>query len=85
MAVLDWRYRLAMFDRPKVTLMTLAVMIGFFLIWDIAGIALGIWSANPRYLAGINLGHPDLPLEELVFLALISYTTLLLARWRNVT
>ena len=50
----------------------------FFLAWDLAGIALGIFfrAENP-VSTGIVLA-PELPLEELVFLTFLCYLTLVL-------
>ena len=48
----------------------------FFLIWDLAGITLGIFfRGNPGLLTGIQLS-PELPLEELFFLTLLCYLTM---------
>lgn len=78
----DRRWRLVAFRAgpaaKKATLMTLAVTIGFFLVWDIAGICLGIFYTNPRYTLGINLFTPNLPIEEVLFLALLVYSILII-------
>ncbi len=62
----------------KATLATIAVLVGFFLIWDIAGIILGIFYTNSRYTLGINLGTPNLPIEEVLFLILLVYSVLII-------
>ncbi|NBQ97190.1 MAG: lycopene cyclase domain-containing protein [Microbacteriaceae bacterium] len=57
------------------TLATLLPLI-YFLLWDGAGIALGIFfRGETSHLTGI-LVAPELPLEELFFLFLLNYTTL---------
>ena len=94
LALLDWRLKLVAFDqsadwrqspRMKATLATLASLIGFFLVWDISGVALGIFRTNPRFTIGLNLVTPNLPIEEVFFLALLTYVTLvvyqLAVRW----
>jgi lycopene cyclase domain-containing protein len=74
----DWRHRLAFRANPKAASITLAVAMVFFLIWDFAGIALGIFFVgDAAHLTGIMLA-PELPLEEIFFLALLSYSTLIL-------
>jgi lycopene cyclase domain-containing protein len=56
------------------------VPVTFFLIWDLAGISLGIFfRGNAPYLTGILLSE-ELPLEEVFFLILLSYSALLLLK-----
>lgn len=80
LAFLDWRYRVAAFDQPRRSLLTVGIGVGFFLLWDAVGIGLGIFfRGDGPYMTGILLA-PELPLEELFFLTLLTYQTLLL--WR---
>ena len=45
-------------------------------LWDLAGIGLGIFfRGEPGLLTGVQLA-PELPLEELFFLALLCYLTM---------
>lgn len=81
MAVIDRRYSLAFFEDSKRTFLTLLVSVGVFVIWDIAGIVLGIfYSGNSPYMSGLYLG-PEFPIEELVFLAFLTYFTLVMYRF----
>ncbi|TAK89527.1 lycopene cyclase domain-containing protein [Patescibacteria group bacterium] len=80
---LDYRYRLAFFTQPQLTTRVVAISVLFFLVWDVVGILVGIFSTNQRYVSGVSLAHPNLPLEELLFLTLLSYLTLLIWRWRT--
>jgi lycopene cyclase domain-containing protein len=81
LGLLDWRYRVAIFSEPRRALLTLAIGVGFFLLWDAAGIGLGIFfRGDGPYMTGIVLA-PELPLEELFFLTLLVYQTLLLWRY----
>lgn len=74
---IDRRQNLALFRFPLPTLISVFVAVAVFLIWDIAGIALGIFfRGSTPLLSGILLA-PELPLEELFFLILLSYNTLL--------
>lgn len=81
----DYRWKLVYFSsRPgarQATLATLGLMVGFFLIWDIAGIILGIFYTNPRFTLGLNLTTPNLPIEEVGFLTLLVYSCLLADVW----
>lgn len=80
MGVLDRRYSLALFYNSRRTLATIGVGVVIFTIWDIAGIALGIFfSGQTQYLSGLYLG-PEYPLEELIFLTFLCYFTLVMYR-----
>lgn len=80
LAVLDRRFRLAFWaDRRRSALCVLGG-VAFFLAWDLAGIALGIFARGPSpHMTGLLLA-PELPIEEAFFLALLCYNTLLV--WR---
>lgn len=81
LTLLDWRHRIAVFTEPRRALLTIAAGIVVFLLWDAAGIGLGIFfRGDGPYMTGVLLA-PELPLEELFFLALLVYQTLLLWRW----
>src|SRR5690606_7003859 len=76
MVVLDVRFRLFFAVAPVRAAIVLVVGIAFFLAWDVAGITLGIFfRGDPGLLTGVLLA-PELPLEELFFLALLCYTTM---------
>lgn len=75
-AVLDWRFRLAAWRHPGRTAAAVAIGTVFFLLWDAAGIALGIFvKGDSAALVGIDLA-PHLPLEEPFFLAFLCYLAL---------
>ncbi|WP_062467456.1 lycopene cyclase domain-containing protein [Demequina maris] len=81
LAAIDARYRVAVFDRPRQALLTIAIAVVAFLAWDAAGVGLGIFFiGDAPYLSGVLLA-PEVPLEELFFLLLLTYQTLLLWRW----
>ncbi|MET0295907.1 MAG: lycopene cyclase domain-containing protein [Microbacterium sp.] len=75
-AALDARFRLAAWSAPGRTAIAVAVGTAFFLAWDAAGIALGIFvKGDSPALLGVDLA-PHLPLEEPVFLAFLCYLAL---------
>ena len=78
LGLIDRRHGLALFDGKVLrTLVTLAVGVVFFLAWDVAGITQGVFfrGVGP-YQTGVLIG-PELPLEEVFFLTLLCYVTLL--------
>lgn len=78
MALLDHRFRLVLWRAPWRAVLTLGIGIGFFLAWDLAAIAAGHYGTGESpLLTGVMLA-PELPLEELVFVTFLSYTTLVL-------
>lgn len=77
LGLIDLRQRLALPVAPLRTVATIGFAVGIFLVWDLVGIALGIFFRGPtEFLTGITLAN-ELPLEELFFLILLSYTILL--------
>lgn len=78
MLLLDWRYRLFFFHHAASAAMVTAAGTVFFLLWDVAGIALGIFlEGGSRYATGIMLG-PEMPLEEPFFLIFLVICTMVL-------
>jgi lycopene cyclase domain-containing protein len=76
MVVLDLKYRLFFARDARRAAIVLVVGILFFLAWDLAGIGLGIFfrGGSPLVL-GVMIA-PELPLEEVLFLALLCYVTM---------
>jgi lycopene cyclase domain-containing protein len=76
MVAIDVRHRLFFAVAPARAAIVLVLGVAFFLVWDLAGIGLGIFfRGNPGLLTGIQLA-PELPLEELFFLTLLCYLTM---------
>ncbi len=72
-AAVDIRFRLAVAPAPVRTATAVAVGTAFFLAWDAAGIAAGVFvKGRSPLLLGWDLA-PHLPVEEPVFLAFLSY------------
>lgn len=78
MLLLDWRFRL-FFWRDAVAAATVTVIgVAFFLAWDVAGIAGGIFFRGDATIAtGIVLA-PELPIEEPVFLLFLVVCTMII-------
>ena len=76
MVVLDRRFGLFFWRDARRAAIVLAVGIAFFLVWDLAGIGLGIFfRGETEFMTGMQLA-PELPLEELFFLTLLCYLTM---------
>lgn len=57
--------------------MVLALVVGFFLLWDVAGILLNVFYTNQKYVSGVYFFTPDMPLEEILFLTLVGYVSVM--------
>lgn len=76
MLLLDWRFRLFFWrDAIAATAVTL-VGLAFFLVWDVAGIAGGIFFRGEGVIATGILLAPELPIEEPVFLVFLVVCTM---------
>jgi lycopene cyclase domain-containing protein len=81
LALIDRRFRLAFWSHPRRTALTLATGVVGFLLWDVAGLLLGIFSRGESpHMTGLLIA-PELPVEEAVFLTLLCYVALLAWRW----
>lgn len=78
MVMLDRRFRLFFWrDGWRATVVGVVGLV-FFVVWDLLGIALGIFSRGETPIStGIQLA-PELPIEELFFLAFLCYLTMIL-------
>lgn len=78
LATLDRRFRVFLFADPRRAVPVLVVGVLFFLAWDLVGIGFGIFfEGSTPYMTGLRLA-PELPVEEVGFLTLLSYQTMLL-------
>lgn len=81
MGLIDFKHKLALFASPIKTLVSVGVPVVLLLGIDLIGIALGIFfRGQTAFLSGILLA-PELPLEEVFFLSLLCYTTLVIYLW----
>lgn len=75
-ALIDRRWRLAAFQAPGRTLGAVAIGVVFFLAWDAVGIMTGVFlKGGSSLFLGIDIA-PELPLEEVFFLAFLCYLSL---------
>lgn len=78
MVLLDRRFRLFFWRDARRAGLVLGVGVLFFVLWDVAGIALGIFLRGENNISiGLMLG-PEFPVEELVFLIFLCYLTMVL-------
>jgi lycopene cyclase domain-containing protein len=87
MVLLDRRFRLFFWQSWRRAATVLILGVAFFLSWDLAGIGLGIFfRGETSFMTGWQLA-PELPVEELLFLALLCYLTMnaygAVARWSS--
>ena len=76
MVVLDWRYRLFFWRSTWHAVVVMLAGLAVFVVWDVAGIALGLFTrGESSIMTGVLLGH-EFPLEEIFFLAFLCYLTM---------
>jgi lycopene cyclase domain-containing protein len=81
LVTLDIRFKLAFAKNPKAAAVATGVPYLLFVIWDFAGIASGIFfKGESNLLTGLMIAK-DFPVEELFFLAVLCYSTLIVATW----
>lgn len=76
MVVLDRRFTLFFWADALRAAIVLTVGVVFFFVWDMSGIAAGVFfRGDGPYMTGLLLG-PELPVEEVFFLTLLCYMTM---------
>jgi lycopene cyclase domain-containing protein len=78
MLLLDFRFRLFFWRHPAAAAVVTIVGVAFLLVWDLAGIALGIFLRGDGTIATGILLAPELPIEEPVFLIFLVLCTMVL-------
>lgn len=77
MLMIDRVHQVALWHDARRTSLVVAIGVAVFIVWDIFGIALGIFfSGRSQYMSGLYLG-PEFPIEELLFLTFLCYFTLI--------
>jgi len=78
MLLIDRRFKLFFWHDPAAALLITVVGVVLFLLWDLAGIAAGIFLRGESAAAtGIVLA-PELPLEEPIFLVFLVLCTMVI-------
>lgn len=76
MLLIDYRFRLFFWHDPAIALLIAVIGTALFLLWDVAGIAAGVFLRGESPIAtGIVLA-PELPLEEPFFLIFLVLCTM---------
>ncbi|MCW4385618.1 lycopene cyclase domain-containing protein [Salinibacterium sp. SYSU T00001] len=76
MTLLDRRFTLFFWRDARRAALVMTLGLVFFLAWDAGGIGLDIFHrGGSPWMTGIELA-PELPLEEVFFLALLCYVTM---------
>ena len=79
LGALDHKHKLAFAKNPKAALLAMGLPYILFVIWDFTGIYLGVFfKGDSPYLSGLLIA-PEFPVEELFFLAVLVYSTLIVA------
>lgn len=77
--VIDHRWRLAAFRAPAATVLAVTAAVALFLTWDVLGVRSGVFFRGVTdFMSGLAVA-PEIPLEEVVFLAFLSYLALVCA------
>lgn len=78
--LVDYRYKLVYFSQKKQAVRSVFVAVCLFIVWDLLGIILRIfYIGSSNHLLGLRIGQ--FPLEELFFLTLLCYQSLLVFRY----
>ncbi|WP_345761093.1 lycopene cyclase domain-containing protein [Diaminobutyricibacter sp. McL0608] len=78
MSLLDRRFRLFFWRDGRRAAVVALIGLLFFVVWDLAGIALGIFERGASPISTGVLVAPEFPIEELFFLAFLCYLTMIL-------
>jgi lycopene cyclase domain-containing protein len=78
MALVDRRWRLFFWADPRRAALVFVAGFAFFLAWDLAALDLELYErGRSELMTGIEVA-PELPLEELFFVAFLPYLTMVL-------
>jgi lycopene cyclase domain-containing protein len=76
MALIDRRWKLFFWRDTRNAAIVLTIGVLFFLLWDVAGISQGVFfRGETEFMTGLHIA-PELPVEEVFFLALLCYLTM---------
>ncbi|MFK8045623.1 MAG: lycopene cyclase domain-containing protein [Crocinitomicaceae bacterium] len=69
--ILSFDKKVHFYKQFKSLFLAIAIIGGFFIIWDIWFTSIGVWGFNKEHLLGINISN--LPLEEVLFFIVVPY------------
>jgi len=75
---IDWRHKIAFFLDARRSALAIGIGMALFIVWDLLGIHLGIFFSGSSPFALPFMIVPDFPIEELFFLFLLCYVTLVI-------
>lgn len=78
MLLIDARFRLFFWRDPAAATIVTIAGVAFLLVWDLAGIGLGIFLRGDGVIASGLILAPELPVEEPVFLTFLVLCTMVL-------
>lgn len=78
MLLIDARFRLFFWRDPAAATIVTVAGVAFLLVWDLAGIGLGIFLRGDGVIASGLILAPELPVEEPVFLTFLVLCTMVL-------
>jgi lycopene cyclase domain-containing protein len=77
---LDHRWKLALFDDARRAVLVIVLSVAFFIGWDIAGVANGVFfKGDSNLLIGWDIAR-EVPIEEVFFLTLLTHLALVAFR-----
>lgn len=80
LTAIDWRHKLAFWYDARRSALTISSAVLTFIVWDLLGIGLGIFYYGGSVLTLPLRLAPEFPVEEIFFLTLLCYVTLLIYR-----
>lgn len=81
--ILDYKYKLAFFCDPKSSIFAILPVMLLLLLADMVGVAQNIFFTYTDYVSNWYIASQNLPVEELIFLLLLCYITLIVYRIAN--
>ncbi|MDV8001312.1 lycopene cyclase domain-containing protein [Rhodococcus sp. IEGM 1408] len=77
--VIDHRWRLAAFRAPAAAALAVTASVALLLTWDVLGVRSGVFfRGQTDFMTGLTVA-PEVPIEEVVFLAFLSHLALVCA------
>ncbi|EYT65354.1 lycopene cyclase [Dietzia sp. UCD-THP] len=77
--VIDHRWKLAAFRAPAAAALAVTASVALLLTWDVLGVRSGVFfRGQTDFMTGL-LVAPEIPVEEVVFLAFLSHLALVCA------